>query len=119
MYKACSVCGRVHDDAKRCYIGRVYAGGNERALRNKKAWHRKSFEIRERAQFLCEVCRDLGEITYKNLEVHHIEKVRDREDLLLDNYNLICLCQRHHKEADDGKLDIDYLRRLAERREDN
>ena len=35
----------------------------------------------------------------------------------LDNYNLICLCTDHHKQADQGKLDKEYLRKLARKRE--
>ena len=43
----------------------------------------------------------------------------DRYLFLLDNYNLICLCQEHHKQAEIGKIDRDYLYRLARQREDD
>lgn len=75
-------------------------------------------EIRDRAQYLCEVCRDQGTYTYKDIEVHHIAKVKDQPEKLLDNDNLICLCVEHHKLADDGKIDSEYLTRLAKARED-
>ena len=68
---------------------------------------------------MCEVCRDKGTITYEGIEVHHIVKVRDDKEKLLDNLNLICLCQEHHKLADAGKLDADYLKDLAKRREES
>lgn len=78
----------------------------------------KSKEVREKAQWLCEVCRDHGKYVYENVEVHHIIKVKDEPSLLLDNMNLVCLCQECHKKADDGLIDADYLRQLAEAREE-
>ena len=117
MYKSCSKCGKIHDVNFKCNSFDNSAGRSERKLRSKYIWTKKSEEIRERANFLCEVCRDQGKITYDNIEVHHIVKVKDDESLLLDNENLICLCQEHHKLADKGNLDPDYLRKLALKRE--
>ena len=119
MMKSCSRCGKIHAYNFKCSANRDYSGGNERKLRSKYSWTLKSREIRERANHLCEVCKDRGVYTYDNIEVHHIEKVKDNEDGLLDDFNLICLCQAHHKEADAGKLDKDYLWELVARREDN
>ena len=117
MYKACAVCGKIHDSRKRCTFKYNYTDKEERELRSTYKWTKKSLEIRQDAQYLCEVCRDSGVITYEGVEVHHIEKVKDRQDMLLDNYNLICLCQEHHKQADRGEISKDYLRSLAEERE--
>ena len=116
-YKSCSKCGRVHPENYKCTIGVQYNGGIERKLRSKYAWTEKSKEIRERANYLCEVCRDQGIITYEKISVHHIEKVKDDPTKLLDNENLIALCEEHHTLADDGKLDKDYLKELAKHRE--
>ena len=55
--------------------------------------------------------------TYDTLEVHHIQKLKDNEDGLLDNLNLICLCKHHHELADAGKIDAEHLRELARIRE--
>ena len=87
-------------------------------MRSSGAWKRKSEEIREKAHFLCEVCKDGGVYNYKDIEVHHIIKLRDDGDGLLENPNLVCLCQVHHKQADAGQIDPDYLRELARRREE-
>lgn len=120
MYKACPYCGRIHRQGEKCSaFKRIYTGGNERKLRSTYAWTEKSKEIRENAQGLCEVCRDKGIYTYKGVQVHHIEKVKDNPSKLLDNYNLVCLCEEHHKQADDGKLDADYLRKLSKTREES
>ena len=116
MYKACSRCGKIHDSRFACNSGR-YNGGEERRLRSSYKWTKKSEQIRDKANWLCEVCRDQGIINHESLEVHHITKLTEDTQGLLDDYNLICLCTEHHKLADDGKLDSDYLRRLAEDRE--
>ena len=93
-------------------------------LRNTTAWHNKAEEIKERSKYLCAVCVDLwkndhsfSRLTSEELEVHHITKLRDDPDLLLEDSNLICLCRRHHRSADRGHLTPDYLRRLAEERD--
>lgn len=116
MWKSCSKCGKIHSTKYKCTVGKKYFGGDERKLRNKSVWARKSQEIRAKADYLCEVCRDQGIYTYNNLEVHHIVKIKDDPDMYLDDLNLICLCQNHHKKAEKGMMN-DYLRKLAEKRE--
>ena len=117
MFKSCSKCGKIHSSTYKCSVGRVYKDSEERKLRNTYEWQQKSIEIREHANYLCEVCRDEGRFNYNNLEVHHINKIKDAPYLLLDNYNLICLCSEHHKKADNNEIDKDYLINLAMKRE--
>ena len=120
MFKSCSKCGKIHDTKFKCYAGQdILKNREERKLRSQYVWTQKSEEIRERANHLCEVCRDRGAITYDNIEVHHIVKVKDDSSKLLDNYNLVCLCQEHHKQADKGEIDVDYLLELAKKREND
>lgn len=113
MYKACSKCGKIHPANSKCSVGRTYRGGEERSLRASWDWTKKSREIREKADYLCEVCRDEGRYTHDHLEVHHIRKLSEYPDGLLEDLNLVCLCTEHHKEADDGKLNQVYLKKLA------
>lgn len=120
MYKACSRCGKIHDSNYRCTVGKSYDNRYKTDidnLRNSNAWHKKAEEIKKEANYLCEVCKDKGIYNYTDLEVHHITKLRDNKDLLLDNYNLICLCWKDHKLADEGYLKSEYLRKLAMTRE--
>ena len=117
MWKACGRCGKIHDNRHICYINRVYQGGKERELRNTYAWQCKAREVKEKANYLCEVCKYNGVYTYEGLEVHHIVKLLDNPSGLLDDYNLSCLCVEHHKQADKNLIDSDYLRKLAEARE--
>lgn len=116
MLRACSKCGKIHAYNHNCSVGNNRYKTGEAKLRSKYAWTKKSRQIRADAGNLCEVCKDQGIATYDGLEVHHIEKLRDNVDGLLDDDNLISLCVRHHKEADDGELDADYLRELVKKR---
>ena len=117
MYRACSKCGRIHKYNEQCSVQRTYSG-DERKLRSTNAWTQKSIEIREKANYLCEVCKDKGTYTYDNLSVHYINKLKNNYDGLLDNYNLVCLCHEHHMQADDGLIDKTYLMDLARHREE-
>lgn len=120
MFKSCSRCGKIHPRNYDCKVGkaRIYSGGEERELRSTYAWTQKSLEVREKANHLCEVCRDKGIYTYDGLEVHHIEKLKDNSSVLLDNRYLICLCGKCHTLADAGDIPKEYLMELAKRREE-
>ena len=119
MYKACSRCGKVHSYNYKCNKGKIIKHNEIDKLRSTNRWTNKSIEIREASNYLCSVCLDKGIINYDNVEVHHIYKLQDRPDLLLENDYLICLCKYHHKQADNGKLDKDYLINLVKVRENN
>lgn len=116
MYKACSRCGKVHPTTYKCRVGVKRYSYNESKLRNTNEWHKKSMQIREDSRFLCSVCEDNGVFNHNLLEVHHITKIKDDPRLLLDDDNLICLCRYHHKLADKGQIDADYLRQLVAKR---
>ena len=118
MYKSCSRCGKVHNTAYKCNHNRFKKDTEARALRQTNSWHMKSAEIRKKSNYLCSVCKEEEIFNYKDLEVHHITPIEQDKERLLDNYNLICLCQEHHKQAEIGKIDKDYLYLLARRRED-
>jgi len=44
--------------------------------------------------------------------------LRDYPEGLLEDDNLIALCIDHHKQADKGEIDIDYLRYLVKLRDE-
>ena len=119
MYKSCSKCGKIHNYNHRCNKGKIYKKNDIDKLRSTKRWTNKSIEIREASNYLCAVCLDNGIYNYDKVEVHHIEKLQDNIDNFLDNDNLICLCKKHHKEADQGKLKKDYLFSLVNKRTPN
>ena len=94
----------------------------QRRFRNSQAWIKKSTEVKQKAKYLCEVCLEgtyntINLLTYKDLETHHIEPIGENFDRRLDNYNLIVLCQQHHKMSEKGDIPRDYLFKLAKKRE--
>ncbi len=123
MYKSCSKCGKIHSKNYKCDCNKIdwskYNSNNEEyKLRNTYAWHKKSEEIKKDSRYLCSVCEDEGIYNYNQLETHHIIKIREDKTRLLDNYNLICLCLVHHKQADRDEIDKNYLFELAKKREE-
>lgn len=51
----------------------------------------------------------MNELTYKDLEVHHIVPLHEDFDRRLDDDNLISLCQYHHDMADSGVISREFL----------
>lgn len=120
MLVSCSKCGRMHPRGMKCpSYKRVYVKDDIEKLRSSSAWTRKAKQIKDDALGICEVCRAEGRYTYDGLEVHHIEKIKDNPDGLLEDDNLICLCVEHHKAADRGEIDPNYLRKIAKGRVNN
>ena len=119
MLRSCQWCGKVHDSRIDCghRPKKIFQRSADEMGRYTSAWIRKSHDIKERSKWLCAICLDEGVLTYDGLETHHIIKIVDRPDLLLEDSNLICLCSRHHREADRGEIEPERLRRLAEMRD--
>lgn len=122
MLKACGRCGKLHPLGYICRYGQKLKY-SERSdietakLHNKSAWRSKRGSIKERCFNLCEVCKAEGIYNYNNIEIHHITKLSQDPNGLLEDDNLIALCVKHHKQADRGELDADYLRELARLRD--
>lgn len=119
MYKSCSRCGKIHDTNYKCNKNKTYIKNELDKLRSTYKWTRKAEEIKKASNYLCAICKDLGVYNYADIECHHIIKLQDDPSKFLDNDNLIVLCRYHHKQADEGKIEIDYLLKLAKEREDN
>ena len=114
--KSCSKCGKIHPRGYNCNVGRIYTKTDEARMRSRYAWTQKAKQIKVDALGLCEYCKKQGIYTYDNLEVHHITKLADNPDGLLEDDNLICLCVYHHKQADAGEIDADELRQIVRER---
>lgn len=116
MLKSCKYCGRIHDSKHDC--GMKPKRKKEPTQINKFRWSRKwtnkREDIKERDNYLCQVCKAEGRYNYEDLEVHHITPLEEDYDLRLDDDNLITLCVTHHKEADRGEIDKEYLYKLLE-----
>lgn len=119
MYKSCSKCGRIHDINKKCYANEKFRKKPTKAnqFRKTKKWHKKAVEIKKESQYLCSVCKEQGVYNFQYLEVHHIDSLEENITRRLDDTNLICLCSQHHKQAERGEIDKQYLFKLAKERQ--
>ena len=115
MLKTCSRCGKIVSYDHKCYA-RKYKRPEVDNLRTTYAWQMKAKQIKEDDLYLCQVCKAEGIFNYDDLEVHHIIKLRDYPEGLLEDDNLITLCRYHHKKADKGEIEADYLRELIKER---
>ena len=123
MLVACSRCGKIHERGLECStnykpVKRERKPSEEVKLRNKSKWAKKSKYIREISYNLCAICKEEGDYSYKLLEVHHIDPLREvGRDGLLEDSNLISLCTYHHKLADKNYISRSYLKELVNMRE--
>ena len=119
--KICSSCGKLLKLGYSCPNCKNKRYNKRNSLqdkfRNSVKWQKKRKEILTNAKNLCEVCRDKGELNYSNISIHHITPLLENMNEALNNYNLIALCSRCHKEAEEGKIDKQYMFELAEKRE--
>lgn len=122
IFKSCSKCGQIHDTKYKCKADKKYNKNKydyeEAKLRNTYQWHSKAEQIKKDSNYLCSLCFMEGIYNYNDLEVHHITKLKEDKSKLLDNFNLICLCKKHHKLADAGMIDNNLLLSLAKEREE-
>lgn len=128
MKKACSICGRIHSIGERCpqKPTKKYKKYSESTDFEKKyksflssfEWQMKREEIKNRDFYLCPICLIKGRYDNKRkydrqkLQVHHIDSVREAWNKRLENNNLITLCEKHHREAEEGKISKETLRTL-------
>lgn len=125
MLKSCKYCGRIHDTKYDCGKKpvRKKIRTQQNRFRSTIPWKNKSTEIRERDCYLCQICiRNLYETRqqYNNqkIEVHHIVPISESWNKRLDNYNLLALCEEHHKAAENGRIPRDVLLSIAKTQEE-
>ncbi len=122
MLKTCSVCGRIHDDSKQCYRPRTKVKTKQNTFRNTNKWHEMSRRIRERDNYLCQICisgkyNTVLRYNFKELEVHHIVPLEKDYSKRLDRSNLITLCRYHHKMAEAGEISKEELLDIVKEKE--
>lgn len=121
MLKSCKYCGRIHDDKTVCELKPVSSKKDSKANRFRKtnAWKEKSVEIRERDNFLCQVCLKENIFNYQDLQVHHIMPIEKDFDKRLDDDNLITLCSTHHKQAEKQEIKAEDLFEIIKDKENH
>lgn len=120
MLKSCKYCGRVHDRkydcGKRPTIIYKRTSAADR-FRYTSAWQQKREEIKERDNYLCQICiRNLYDtkkiMNYEYISVHHAEKLEENFEKRLDNDNLLTVCEQHHKLCDKNIIPFSVVKRI-------
>lgn len=107
----CKYCNNIHDKYYDCdakvksnRLRRKYKYSNDYKLYNDcyntRKWRRLREEILKDNNYMCEICLELGKINCDDLQVHHIEKVKDNQAKMFDKNNLIVVCRGHHKQIE-------------------
>ena len=109
--KSCKYCGKIHDENHICSKKPIKKKkiDDVTRFRNSPKWQRKRKKIKERDNYLCQICiREIygtkRKYNHENLQVHHAIPINTNEDLKLDESNLITLCSMHHSMCDKGKI---------------
>lgn len=120
---ALTYCGRFHDSKHTCsekqaalasYIRKASAADE---FRQRSCWKNNlSPKVKRDAGYVCEVCKANGRYIFTDLSVHHIVPINAAPELANDERNLICVCADCHEAAEKGKLDREFLRKLAAER---
>jgi 5-methylcytosine-specific restriction endonuclease McrA len=121
MLKSCKYCGRIHDSKYDCGKKPKRIKGNTQAdkFRWTKEWQDKRTEIKERDNYLCQVCirklyNTTNQYTYDNISVHHAIPLSVNYDKRLDNDNLITVCDYHHEMAEKGIIDYKTIKNIID-----
>lgn len=119
MLKSCKYCMRIHDSKFNC--GKKPVRQKEPTQINKFRWSRKWTEkreqIKERDNYLCQICFRNNKYNYNDLEVHHAISLEEDFEKRLDNDNLITLCQEHHEQAERGEIPRDVILNIINEQE--
>ena len=123
MLKSCHYCGRIHDSKYDCGMKpkKIHKKNTEvDRFRYTSAWQQKREEIKERDNYLCQIClrgmydRGSRRLHYDNLSVHHAIKLESDYEKRLDNDNLITLCELHHKMADRNEIPYEAIKKIID-----
>ena len=120
IYKTCKYCGRIHYEGYVCSKRRSKnkkKADEASRFRSTSAWQEKRRQIKERDNYLCQVCiRDLyntwRRYNHQDLQVHHAVPIDASEELRLENSNLITLCSMHHAMCDRGEIPYDEIKEI-------
>lgn len=133
MRKTCRWCGRTHPVGYECPARprRSWAGFKRRDdgqadIRRSTRWKKMSLAIRERDNFLCQVCArnlymdgtDGRTLNHEGAQVHHIVPLATDRTQAFEPANLLTLCTLHHEMAERGEIPAGVLLRIAREQEE-
>lgn len=124
--KSCKYCGKTHEEDYKCKNRPVKRKRIDESIyfRNSQSWQNKRKKIRERDNYLCQVCiRNLynteRRYNYEGLQVHHAVPLNADKTLKLDDSNLITLCEYHHYLCDRGVIPYSEVKKIIDEQEQN
>ena len=113
MKISCNHCGRIHEKKFDCgkkpvYIRKRY---EKDVFRSSYTWQKKAKEIKERDNYLCQLCLrgyrgTRSRINNTRLSVHHAVPLKQDYELRLENENLITVCDIHHELLEKGVISL-------------
>ena len=117
MLRSCKYCGRIHDVKSDCGKkppSREHKNKEIAAFRHSRQWNKKANEIKQRDNYLCQVCirnmyGTIRQFNYDDLSVHHIIPLAKNFEKRLDDTNLITLCKCHHELAERARIEVKVL----------
>jgi len=56
-------------------------------------------------------------LTYDGLSVHHCEPLNENYEKRLDDSNLLCVCEYHHRLCDNGTIPQEEVKRIIQEQE--
>jgi 5-methylcytosine-specific restriction enzyme A len=109
MLVSCRYCSAFHKRGEICQArpknnSRKKETNHITKFRSSRIWQKKRAEIKQRDKFLCQNCLKNGLYTFQKLEVHHIIPISKSWNKRLKNDNLITLCSKCHKMADNDSI---------------
>ena len=119
MLRSCKYCGRVHPTRYVCPMrtkNRKHKDEKIDRFRKTAQWMHKRTAVLERDGYRCSLCdleREPRRYNPGRLSVHHIEPLKARWDLRLEDWNLLTVCDRHHEAAERGEYEQEMLHSLT------
>ena len=124
MKKSCVYCGKIHEKNFECGKKpiKVKKKYEKDKFRSSYAWQQKTLEIRERDNYICQICiRTLyntrKRLNSKSLSIHHAIPLKDDYEKRLDNDNLLTVCDMHHEMAESGEIPYKEIKRIIDEQE--
>lgn len=98
----CEECTKKYETLQKERYRRYQANRTDKESQvfyNGKQWKRVREIVKDRDKGLCLMCWFIDNVITSVDLVHHIEEEKERIDLRLDEDNLLCLCDKCHKEV--------------------
>lgn len=119
MKKSCPYCGRIHEKKFNCgkRPQKKKLQYKKDSFRSTAVWQHKREEIKQRDNYMCQVCfrrlyQTIEPFNAEDISVHHNIPLEEDYEKRLDNDNLITLCGYHHELAENQIIPRSLIREI-------